>query len=183
MKGRVFLPLILVAVTLAWVGSAGAFSISFIEPSSPTANIMVTTDISGSTIITTGPESASLSGSVPSLGTLAVSTIIDLHEGSLTGPVSDRLNVLLSPSGMLQVFFGSDSEVPFTGVGNQHLVETGLPQLAFASTFGGGLPDPETSLFITVQSDLDPVPEPSTLLLFGSSLAGLGGFAWRRRRS
>jgi hypothetical protein len=27
-----------------------------------------------------------------------------------------------------------------------------------------------------------PVPEPTTLLLFGSGLAGLGGFAWRRRR-
>jgi hypothetical protein len=28
----------------------------------------------------------------------------------------------------------------------------------------------------------EPIPEPSTLLLFGSSLAGLGGFAWRRQR-
>jgi hypothetical protein len=27
------------------------------------------------------------------------------------------------------------------------------------------------------------IPEPSTLLLLGSSLAGLGGLAWRRRRS
>jgi len=35
MKIRVFLPLILVAVTLAWVGSASAISISFIEPISP----------------------------------------------------------------------------------------------------------------------------------------------------
>jgi hypothetical protein len=29
---------------------------------------------------------------------------------------------------------------------------------------------------------LEPIPEPGTLLLFGSSLVGLGGLAWRRHR-
>ncbi len=46
----------------------------------------------------------------------------------------------------------------------------------------GGI-DQIASLNATVRvNDPAPVPEPSTLLLFGSSLAGLGGLAWRRHR-
>jgi hypothetical protein len=53
-----------------------------------------------------------------------------------------------------------------------------LPQLALSVDLSSVV-----SLNITTQSDLDlaPVPEPSTLLLFGSSLAGLGTL-WRRYR-
>jgi hypothetical protein len=56
------------------------------------------------------------------------------------------------------------------------VVETGLPQIVFSTTLGPGLT-------ITLQSDGDlaPVPEPSALLLFGTSLAGLGAL-WRHYR-
>jgi hypothetical protein len=59
-----------------------------------------------------------------------------------------------------------------------NLVESGVPQLALSLTLAN-----IATLSVTTQSDLDlaPVPEPSTLLLFGSSLAGLGTL-WRRYR-
>ncbi len=162
-RPRLLLPLAVVALTLAWVGSASAISISFIEPISPTANIGVTTDLVGATI-TTSPELASVSVSVPALVGLSLSAAIALREGSLAGPISAS--------------FQSDAEAGLPGTPLLNLVETGLPQLALSVDLSSLV-----SLSITTQSDLDlaPVPEPSTLLLFGSSLAGLGTL-WRRYR-
>ncbi len=176
MRPRLFLPVAVVALTLAWVGSASAISISFIEPISPTANITVTTDVLGATI-TTSPELASVSISSPALVGLSLSTAIALREGSLTGPISDLLTVSLA-SGTLSASFQSDAETGLPGTPLVNLVETGLPQLALSVDLSSLV-----SLSITTQSDLDlaPVPEPSTLLLFGSSLAGLGTL-WRRYR-
>jgi hypothetical protein len=34
----------------------------------------------------------------------------------------------------------------------------------------------------TVNGDLEPVPEPATLTLLGTTIAGLGAAGWRRRR-
>ena len=176
MRPRLFLPVAVVALTLAWVGSASAISISFIEPISPTANITVTTDVLGATI-TTSPELASVSVSVPALVGLSLSAAIALREGSLTGPISDLLTVSLA-SGTLTASFQSDAEAGLPGTPLLNLVETGLPQLALSVDLSSLV-----SLSITTQSDLDlaPVPEPSTLLLFGSSLTGLGTL-WRRYR-
>jgi hypothetical protein len=168
--------LAVVALTLAWAGSASAISISFIEPISPTASIGVTTDLVGATI-TTSPELASVSISSPALVGLSLSAAIALREGSLAGPISDLVTVSLA-SGTLTASFQSDAEAGLPGTPLVNLVETGLPQVALSVDLGT-----LASLSITTQSDLDlaPVPEPSTLLLFGSSLAGFGA-VWRRYR-
>src|SRR5260370_15758928 len=73
----------LVAMTLAWVGSAGAISSSFIEPASETANIRVGTDIS-STIFTS-----------PQFANLTVGAVTDFSTGlarvGLTQPGSGHM--------------------------------------------------------------------------------------------
>jgi hypothetical protein len=125
----------------------------------------------------TSPESASVGVSIPALVGLSLSAGVALREGALTGPISDVLTVDIT-NGFLHATFQSDTELPLPpNPGLVNVVENGLPQPAFSLGLG------EIALSITTQSDLDlaPVPEPSTLLLFGSSTAGVGAL-WRRYR-
>jgi hypothetical protein len=164
-----FLSLAVIALVVAWVGSANALQISFIEPISPTESIAVSTDIVGASI-STSPERADVVATLAGFVLPGVSVQVGLTEPG-TGALSDLLRVDLSPNpsgGVLRASFFSDLT----------LDETGLPQLALSLSLGD-----LGSLTITTQSDLElaPVPEPSTLLLFGSSLAGFG-VLWRRYR-
>jgi hypothetical protein len=132
---------------------------------------------------TTSPELATVSfGNVT--GTSVVVASVALTEPGQPSVVSDLLSIRLFELGA-QVAFQSDAEAGLTIPPGQvsittFLTETGLPQIAFSTTVLGVL-----DLTISTQSDLDnglaPVPEPSTLLLFGSSLAGFGA-VWRRYR-
>ena len=194
MKVRVCLSFILVAVTLAWVGSASALSISFLEPISPTGNIDVSVmNLSASFAVFTSPESANVT-----VGTLTTSSTL-LARVALTQPgsmhregggmgVSDLLELrTFSSSGApvgFQVSFQSDGEMGITNPGNLTtvLVENGLEQLLMSGTFSLPVVG-SVGLTVTGRSDLDPVPEPVTLLLFGTTMAGLGlGVRWRQRR-
>jgi hypothetical protein len=195
MKCRVCLSLILVAVTLAWVGSASALSISFLEPISPTGNIDVSVmNLSVPFVVSTSPESASLTvGTVTTSSTLLARVALtqpgSMHmEGGGQG-VSDllELRTFSAPTGApagFQVSFQSDGEtgIPNPGGLTAVLVETGLEQLLLSGTFSLPVVG-SVDLTVTGRSDLDPVPEPATLLLFGTTMTGLGLVArWKRRR-
>ena len=167
------------ALTLAWATSASAFSISFIEPISPTANISATTDLLNATV-TTSPELASISALIPTLpGESLPPLVFALREGTITGPISDLLTISMT-NGSLTASFQSDAETGLSGTPDLNAIETTLPQLF---TLGVVSATGSATFAFTFQSDLDlaPVPEPATLLLFGSSLAGFGA-VWRRYR-
>jgi len=150
---------------------------------------VVTTNGSPITVLSSGPESlhftfvaacfqsgaCSPSVSVPPfVGTL-------LERGSMVP--SDRLilNSVVG-GGTVDVVFGSDPVIPpLPGIVNPAsitAIEDGAFQELGRITSGVG---PELSDRIFVRSDVEVVPEPATLFLLGSTMAGLGLTArWRR---
>jgi hypothetical protein len=86
--------------------------------------------------------------------------------------------------------FRSDTESGLTPPPNSvQFVETGLSQNVFTGSIlvnpppGSLLPSFLVPLVINATSDLEAVPEPSTLLLLGSGLTALGVSRYRRSRT
>jgi hypothetical protein len=204
------------ALTLGWVGSASAISISLsFTDLVPGANIVV----GGVPVINGVPQLPAPFSAVP-IGVFTSPELATVSFGNVTGPsivvaavaltepgssaISDLVTVRAFGTLGAQVSFQSDTEVGLTippGIVSitTLLPETGLLQPALSSSVSlGQLLSLEFA--ISLQSDLDngggggggngggngggdlaAVPEPSTLLLFGSSLAGFGA-VWRRYR-
>jgi hypothetical protein len=109
----------------------------------------------------------------------------DLFEDTIGGTLSDRLLVTITQgSSFIDVKFASDPATITAPAGISpilSLVENGTFQTLITTAFPPGF---ENYVF-QVRSDFGDrtdVPEPATLVLLGSGLAGFAGIAWRRRR-
>ena len=193
---RVFPPVILLAVTLAWVASASALSISFLEPISPTANIEVSfpsftgvenrsDELSSSVFTSPSVARVNLGPIENTQGTLALVGLTQPGSAGLSGLL--RLTSQIEDVGGLRVvgfelkFLSDDAaSLPVSENLTATFVESALPQVVVSGMFKL-VSEESVDLTVTVQS-LDAVPEPSTLLLFGSSLLAMSGTLWRRYR-
>jgi hypothetical protein len=134
--------------------------------------------------VVTSPELATVT--VGTQTATSTTTSVGLREPG-TSLLSDRVTLQVFSLNTLpvgfQVAFESDAETPLSGTGL--IDETGLPQLALQSSLTIPIAG-SIDLTVNLQSDLEnggsTVPEPSTLLLFGSSVVGMSGALWRRYR-
>jgi hypothetical protein len=187
--------LAVVALSLTWVGSASAISISLsftdlvpgadiVVDGVPGLNGIPSLPIGVPVSVVTSPELATVT--VGTQTATSTTTSVGLREPG-TSLLSDRVTLQVFSLNTLpvgfQVAFESDAETPLSGTGL--IDETGLPQLALQSSLTIPIAG-SIDLTVNLQSDLEnggsTVPEPSTLLLFGSSVVGMSGALWRRYR-
>jgi hypothetical protein len=199
--------LLLLAFTASALGlmcaHAGAITVTFVEPpdSAPSQTIFpaIFVDVGDpvpptSILSTPGTEMATLSflvtGGVPPSPALGPFVLLEPGPGPVV--VSDIITVeaaLVDSAGTrFTMTFQSDPEAGLSLPSNStQFVETGLSQNVFTgSIVVNPVPVPGPSslvpLVINITSDLEAVPESTTLLLLGSGLAGVGALRYRRGR-
>lgn len=124
-----------------------------------------------------GPEGVPVSGSAFA----ADEWITNLQHGQLIGFIGSVLDLNVDPRAISQ----NDPGLFSIGAGPQTLSgRTGTLWLGINDGYGTGTSDNSgsVSIDVAVNADLAPVPEPATLLLFGTTAGGLALARWRRRR-
>jgi hypothetical protein len=129
-------------------------------------------------------------GATSETSTFPNNSEVDIFESATT--LSDLIVFGVSPllpSNEVQVDFSSDSEAILPALGNcgnpnvQCVTEDGTIQTAGTITWSNGTncSDSGTTCIVdTVQFQSDVEPEPGTLVLFGSGLISIVGFARRK---
>ena len=191
------------SVLVLMCGYAAAITVTFVEPPDSAGSQTITPTISFSSnepvigvSITPGTETATLTffvvGGVPPAPALGPFVLIELGAGPVV--VSDVVTVGAtiedSPGTRFTMTYRSDTETGLALPSNSvQFVETGLSQNLFTGSVvvnpppGSLLPSFLVPLVINATSDLEAVPEPTTLLLLGSGLTALGVLRYRRSRT
>jgi PEP-CTERM motif len=212
MKPLVSVVLLSAGVLALMYGPADALTVTFFDPPAGAAEGTVTaevTDLPAGVTFSTSPPgpigvpegiNVTITGALIPPGQLVtgVTTNLTLTETPDVNPAtaigSDVIGVssVPPPPGTAlppQIFisFSSDAEAPFVGCGGNFLCKfEGDPNPFLTFTLvnaqGVAFPGPTGQLVINAFSDVH-VPEPTTLLLLGAGLAGLGALRYRRSRA
>lgn len=164
--------------TYQLTGSGGGNSMYLIDVTANTAgstlpgdflnalSIKIASSVSSFSLVTGPAGSATQAGGIAAGGC----------NGSGSGFVCDQFTPIPVPDGTVEVKF---SETIATGSLFTDLNEASL-KASYVTAAGGNAGI--TSVDFTLSPAPAPVPEPATLLLLGTSLAGLSGWTWWRRR-
>jgi hypothetical protein len=162
--------------TIGIAGTLSSVAVSIFGVKDMTVDIRPTTTL-GVPLVSDDPADQLGRVTVPTRASFPFLVSVDVSPFGIAVRPGDVLAIVLQSDGVQNWRSAVDGAATYTG--GEGFLKSGTEWKPAGQTFFGS---PFSTLDFDFQTFVAPIPEPTTLLLFGTTAAGLGLVRWRQRR-